>query len=146
MSAPTLDGTTAVERLRLVIVVSRIQGSPGRYCAQLEGSTALLVPSSRQPFVDSARALLASGHDENAVLFMRHAGSDAIALKAKLGTAAKLAVEEGPNGPRFVPHRSGGKTRVSAQPVTSTQSSAPDLADADQRISEVPTRQVGDWG
>jgi hypothetical protein len=117
MAAAKSDGSVAAERPPLVIIVSRVQGSPGHYRAQLEGSDALLVQSSRQPFVDSARVLIARGHNGGTELTMRHAGSDAIALKAKLSVAAKLGVEEGPNGPRFVPYRTGPKSRVAASPM-----------------------------
>jgi hypothetical protein len=117
MTSTALDGAPAAERPRLVIIVSMIQGSPGRFRAHLEGSDAPLVQSSRQPFVDSGRALIAAGHDGNAVLIMKHASSDTIALKATLAIAAKLAVEEGPNGPRFVPYRTGEKSRVAASPI-----------------------------
>jgi hypothetical protein len=50
---------------------------------------------SRQPLLDAARVLLAEGHDPHTILAMRHAGSDTIALSAKLGAAAKLTVDEG---------------------------------------------------
>jgi hypothetical protein len=52
----------------------------------------LLCSSSRTPFVDAARALIAAGHDPEATLVMRHRGSNHDALWAKLGYAATLTV------------------------------------------------------
>ena len=51
--------------------------------------------SSRQPFLDAARALLLDGCDSVTILTMRHAGSDIDALRSTVGAAAKLTVEEG---------------------------------------------------
>jgi hypothetical protein len=75
---------------------------PGHFQARLEGTDELLVGSSRQPFVDSARVLIEKGHDPAGILEMRHAGSDIVALRAPLGKAAKDA--SGRNEHR---HRSG---------------------------------------
>jgi hypothetical protein len=115
MTAPNADGPTAAERPRLVIIVSPI--SPGHFAARLETTNELLVGSSRQPFLDAARVPISQGYDGNAILVMKYLGSDIIALKAPLAKAAKLGVEEGPNGPRFVPFRTGPKRRVAAPPM-----------------------------
>jgi hypothetical protein len=58
-----------------------------------------LLYTSRQPFLDGARILLAEGHDPADTISMRHAGRDAIAMTAKLMVAAKLTVNE--RGPYF---------------------------------------------
>jgi hypothetical protein len=134
------DGSRAAERPALIIVVSPVPGSPGHFRAQLEGTDEVLVASSRQPFVDSARALVAKGFDPNATLIMRHSGSDVVALKARLAVAAKRDVEEGPNGPRFVSHRTGPKTRVAASPVAKKQERAPGLPDVDTALEGPATR------
>jgi hypothetical protein len=84
----------------LVITVSPT-GSPGRFRAVLAGTGELQVGSSRQPFMDAARVLIENGRDPGAVLVMKHAGTDAVALWARLGTAAQLTVEEGDRIPRF---------------------------------------------
>ena len=74
---------------------------PGRFDA-LYGDR-LLVERTRTPFCDGARALLAQGlADSGDRLVMRYAGSESDALSAKVGTAAKLTVDE--NGPRFKRH------------------------------------------
>ena len=101
----------------LVIVVKPI--TLGRFQAVLAGNDELLAASSRQPFVDSARVLKAKGNDGNTLLIMKHLGSDSAALKARLSIAARSTVEEGPNGPRFVPFRTGPKPRVAALPIVS---------------------------
>lgn len=50
--------------------------------------------TSRQPFLDGARVLLARGLDPTTRLIMRHAGSDIDALAGQLASAARLTVEE----------------------------------------------------
>jgi hypothetical protein len=45
-----------------------------------------------QPLLDGARALLASGFSAHTVIELRHAGSDAVAMRAVLGVAACLTV------------------------------------------------------
>ena len=54
----------------------------------------VLVRSSRQPFLDAARVLVGEGHDPGMVISMRHGGSAVDALRAKLGVAARLTVNE----------------------------------------------------
>jgi hypothetical protein len=112
------------ERLPISIIVSPIKASPGRFQARLESTNELLVGSSRQPFLDSARALIEMGHDPTMMLEMMHARGNVVALRARLGKAAKLSVEEGVNGPRFVPFRKGLKPCVNAPPVASGASPA----------------------
>ena len=54
-----------------------------------------IVAASRTPFCDGARALLADGTAQPSdVLIMRHAGSQHDALKAAVGIAAMLTVDE----------------------------------------------------
>jgi hypothetical protein len=67
------------------------EGAGGRYQAVVNGE--VLIKSSRQPFFDGARELLRRGVDPEATLVMvRRSG--VYSLRAKLGEAAKLAVEE----------------------------------------------------
>lgn len=74
----------------------------GRFDAHLEGG-ALLVAASHQPFLDGCRALLAAGVDPSTIAIMRHAGSATDALRATVGVAAGLTVEDDRFGrPRFV--------------------------------------------
>jgi hypothetical protein len=49
---------------------------------------------SRQPFLDSARKLLGFGHERRTLLVMQWTGSKGWALRAPLGVAAKLTVDE----------------------------------------------------
>jgi hypothetical protein len=144
MAAAKADGSEAAERPQLVIIVAPVPGSAGHFRAQLEGTDEVLVASSRQPFVDSARALVAKGFDPNATLIMRHSGSNVVALKARLAVAAKLGVEEGPRGPRFVPHRTGPKTHVAASPVAKERERPPALPGVGPRLKkdDLPAAQV----
>jgi hypothetical protein len=84
----------------MLIYVEEIKRA-GRYKAMLADGTVLL-KSSRQPLLDGARALLAQGVDPETVLVMaRSTGTES--LRAKVGDAAKLTVQEGDRvGPRFV--------------------------------------------
>lgn len=73
----------------------------GRFDARIGNH--VLVFRSRTPFCDSARKLLATnlaGPDD--VIEMRYAGSDHVALRAKVATAAKLTVSETTGHARFV--------------------------------------------
>jgi hypothetical protein len=54
----------------------------------------VLCQASRTPFLDAARALLASGCDPNATIEMWHAGAEGYSLRSSVGIAAKLAVHE----------------------------------------------------
>jgi hypothetical protein len=115
---------SGAQRSPIVIIVSPIKTSPGRFQAALSTTGELLVASSRQPFVDSARVLVEKGCDPTVMLVMMHAGSTVVALRARLGKAARLSVEEGVNGPRFVPFRKDLKPYVGAPPIPSDTSPA----------------------
>jgi hypothetical protein len=84
-----------------LITVSPV--GPGRYLAQLGGE--VLIASSRQPFLDSARILLGRGVAPGALLVMRHEGDPTVAAVAgTVGWAAEYTVEEADRGvPRFRP-------------------------------------------
>ena len=66
---------------------------PGRYRAYTENETKPLC-RSRQPFLDSARKLIARGRDRRTILVMRWAGAKEWALRGPLEAAAKLTVDE----------------------------------------------------
>ena len=53
-----------------------------------------LLTTSKQPFLDAARVLLAEGVDPTTWLSMRHFGSETISLKGTVRAAAKLTVRE----------------------------------------------------
>jgi hypothetical protein len=72
---------------------------------------------SRQPFVDSARRLIEIGHDPNSTIEMRHLGASQFALRAPLGVAAALAVEEAAHGPTFRRYRMASLSAVEAPGV-----------------------------
>ena len=64
----------------------------GRYRAELADGTVLCL--SRQPFLDAARALISAGFAPDLVLICWRRGSANWALRATLGEAAKLTVDE----------------------------------------------------
>ena len=82
---------------RFCIAVVALAG--GHFSAALADST-LLVRSSRQPFVGAARELLRRGADPDTNLTVMHSGSATVALRAQVGTAAGLTVDE-TGRPRF---------------------------------------------
>jgi hypothetical protein len=96
--APPRDNPDLRSNQPLVIVVEPV-GHRGRFRARLDGR--VVVASSRTPFCDAARALLAEGIDPATRIVMRHAGSATDALTATVAVAAKLTVEDGDDSPRF---------------------------------------------
>ena len=87
------------------IVVSahvRANGKPHRsnFDCRVVGGPFLC--TSRQPFLQAARELIKMGCHPETVLVMRHADSAVEALRARIGVAAELTVDEH-NGTRFAP-------------------------------------------
>jgi hypothetical protein len=123
MSHSMSDESSIAAAPPIIIVVSPTT-SAGFFQAKLEYVNEVLVQNSRQPFFDAARVLVEKGYDSNVLLVMKHLGSDIAALRAQLGEAAKLRVEEGPHGPRFVARGTGPKTRVVAPPIAPSVASA----------------------
>ena len=89
----TSDTSAAADRLAEILITVSLDGSPGRYQAYLGGQQKLLCVS-RQPFLDSARKLLGFGQQRRTLLVMQWTGSKGWALRAPLGVAAKLTVDE----------------------------------------------------
>ena len=67
----------------------------GRYRAMLG---AKLLVTSREPFYSAARVLLAGGLDPETALEAQHKGSPIVAMRCKLGEAAKWTVRERDRG------------------------------------------------
>jgi len=103
----------------VMIVVSPHENRPGRFYARLEGEVEMIC-LSRQPFLESARKLLARGHDPSTLLVMRHAGSGTESLRGPLWAAAKLTVDE-QNGTVFAKWKafpcSAGSPRIGQKKV-----------------------------
>jgi hypothetical protein len=87
------DVVAACMNITIITTPSRC----GRYTAWLGDR---VLAHSRQPFLDAARELIALGCDPSAILLLRHAGSATVALRATVGGAARLTVDEDPR-PRF---------------------------------------------
>jgi hypothetical protein len=81
----------------LTTQVAEREKRDGVFAASLDGRQ--LLCTSRHPFLDSARVLLAEGVPPQTRLTMCHVGSFANSLTATVGAAAKLTVDE--SGPRF---------------------------------------------
>jgi hypothetical protein len=79
--------------MRTVIVLLKAGGRPGQSCASLPEGT-ILVRSSRQPFLDAARALLDAGYPATTWIEGWRSGATTFALRAQLGVAAGLTVDE----------------------------------------------------
>jgi hypothetical protein len=107
---------------------------PGRFDARLAGSDQYLVEGSRTPFLDAARALLAAGlAAPDDMLVMRNAGSAHDALRARIGAAAKLTVNE--DGPRFANHDPDRLARFRTG-AAETPNSSPPMRPAAQGVPE----------
>jgi hypothetical protein len=132
----------AAGRPALVIIVS--PASSGRFCARLAEGDELLVASSRQPFVDAARVLIEKGHDADAALVMKHAGTDTVALRSRIGTAAGLTVDER-SRPLFTRWMPFPRAAVSPGIAPSDQSAKPPSGrrNAYQRAHLLPDRGRG---
>jgi hypothetical protein len=97
-NGPPRQHPRAVLKSRIAFITIIITPSRcGRYHAWLDGR---LLAHSRQPFLDAARAPIALGCDPSATLLLRHVGSETAALRATVGGAARLTVDEDPR-PRF---------------------------------------------
>jgi hypothetical protein len=81
-----------------VIIITIVGRRRGLYESYL--GTCQLAAGTRQPFLDGCRALLAMGFHPGATALMKRLGSDAVSLRATIGAAAKLTVDE-TNGTRF---------------------------------------------
>jgi hypothetical protein len=88
------------DSLKLIVLVAPADGNTGWYQARLDGDDRVLCVS-RTPFFDAARTLVAAGYSPDTILILRHVGSDTDSLRARLGTAASLTVEETGYGPQI---------------------------------------------
>ena len=80
----------------VTVTVAPITSRPGYYTARADGR---LLCRSRQPFLDGARELLASGYSADTVIIMKHVGSDVETVRSTIGGAARLTVSEEENRP-----------------------------------------------
>jgi len=103
---------------KILLTVEPDPGRPGWFTASVAGDDRLLA-RSRTPFLDAARELLGSGVDPATVLVMRHAGSTTESLRAAVGVAATLTVEESAHGPVFRRHRTTPPSAVGGASVRS---------------------------
>jgi hypothetical protein len=90
----------------------------GQFATTLNGKP--VCSRSRSPFFDSARHLIESGYDPDAVLVMFREGT--ACLLGRLGDAAGLTVDE--NHMRFAPWRAFCRSAV-ASPIRESRSASP---------------------
>lgn len=83
----------------IIIHVNELAARNGRFNARLPDGREL-VQSSRQPFLDTARTLIAEGVDPAEKLVMMRGQTQS--LSGLIGEAARLTVKEGGGPPRFV--------------------------------------------
>jgi hypothetical protein len=82
-----------------VILLIKPSGKAGRFHGYLGDE---LIVTSRQPFLNGARALLARGYDPVTPYNMRHANSGALSfVTTTVGHAAGLSVVDAAQGARF---------------------------------------------
>jgi len=88
------------------VIIVAIPDNRGRFkVCRPDGE--VIVTSSRQPLLDSARRLIQRRFDPNCTIELWHPNRDGFALRARLGEAACFTVEETASGPVFRRHRSG---------------------------------------
>jgi hypothetical protein len=105
---------------QIVIAVEPV--GRGRFRSKVDGR--VILKSSDQPFVDSARALIGLGFDPAIRLVMRHRGSPIDALVAEVRAAAKSTVREDRGAPEFVPYYQMPR-RLDAGPARVAQNNEP---------------------
>jgi hypothetical protein len=89
-----------------VVLVISAAGKPGRFLGYYIGDE--FIVTSRQPFLDGARTLLARGYEPTTSYNMRHANSDALSfVTTTIGHAAALSVSDTrtPRFQKFVPFK-----------------------------------------
>ena len=100
---------------------------PNAFEARLAGE---LLCVSETPLLDGARALLARGLAlPNDTIVMRHAGSDVDALRARVGTAAGLAISDPAGGRKIALRRWEEFARVRPR-IARTRSLVPEQPSA----------------
>jgi hypothetical protein len=115
-----VDATDRPTQILITVAPGR---RPARYCAYVETEQEPFC-ESRQPFLDSARKLIARGHDPQTMLVMRWAGAKEWALRGPLGAAAKLTVDEH-NG-TFAKWKPLSGSAITPKSTKSTQGSSHD--------------------
>jgi hypothetical protein len=138
--AGKIDPTAAANR---VIIMLKPGRQAGQSSASLPDGT-VLVQASRQPFLEAARFLLNLGYPPETWIEGWRSGATEFALRARLGTAAGLSVDETktvlakwkpfPLSAVTSPVRSGGDGSSSAKPEATISSETVDDPDSpDQR-------------
>jgi hypothetical protein len=126
------DTATQNNRQQFQIITVAPCGRIGWYSARLL-SGEVIVASSRQPFFDAARRLIECSFDPSSILEMWHSGANSFALRAKLGDAARLTVEEAAHGPTFRSFRTTLPSAVAGPLVRQTGPTAPTPGPPDVR-------------
>jgi hypothetical protein len=134
------DPSNAAGPAVIVITIEPDQRAPGHFAARLSGDNCVLA-KSRTPFCDAARKLVDLGADPAATLVSVRAGSNTESLRAQLGIAAGLTVEESAFGPVFRRHRTGSPTPVGASPVRSSELPVAEAAPAPLAVPRLSLRK-----
>jgi hypothetical protein len=93
----------------VIVDVEPTPGRPGRWNADCGAHHLTAV---RTPLLSMARKLLEAGYDPETELRMTHRGAKTIAMRVKLGDAAKLTVTDGSDDAvRFEKYRPGPTAR-----------------------------------
>lgn len=91
--------------MKILVVKKTGHGKSGSlFEGRVDGE--LIVESTTTPFCDAARSLIAAGVDPTTEFVMRHSSRTDDVLRATVGAAAALTVEETGRGPRFRKFRS----------------------------------------
>ena len=95
-----LESRSPDRQSKLTIIITPAPSGIGRFEARLDGTDRVLCVSM-SPLFNAARKLIAEGSNPDTTLVMRHAGSKTDSLRAQLGAAASLSVEETDYGPKL---------------------------------------------
>lgn len=128
-TAGTVDGVSVVDQFgkwldnsaqsataQLSIFVAPTSGKSGYFDAW-GADCSTFVCTSRSPFLNAAQVLICAGFPPDSPFEMRRVGSAGVALRARLGTAAGLAIEEGAHGPTFRKRRIAPQSAVASRYV-----------------------------
>lgn len=81
----------------VALILTPVPGRPSYYRAT-DAAGRVVVPASRQPLLDAARALAASGMPPATIVTASHRGSAIVAMRATLAEATPWTIEESDRG------------------------------------------------
>jgi hypothetical protein len=125
-----------LEHVSIPVIVTAALGRAGAFTARVDGAE---LCTSRKPLLDAARRLIELGYNPGSFVEMWHAGADHFSLRARLGDAAKLTVDEH-NGTVFGPWKPFPRSAVQPDSAQETPSASPGPPPPKNPSEEPPPR------